>query len=63
MLDQPVTDADKLLALARLVRDMRLQQDRYFKGRSVTDLTASKRLEHQVDARLRAILDGGVLFE
>ena len=36
---------------------MREAQKRYFKGRSLNDLTVSKQLEAEVDATVKAILD------
>ena len=56
----PTVDAvprDELINLAKKVSDMREAQKRYFKGRSLNDLTVSKQLEAEVDATVKAILD------
>jgi len=56
----PTVDAvprDELIKLAKKVIDMREAQKRYFKGRSLNDLTESKQLEAEVDATVKAILD------
>lgn len=43
-------------AFAKLVLDMLLQQQRYFKSRKTEDLIASKNLERQVKEAAQAIL-------
>lgn len=48
---------DELINLAKKVSDMREAQKRYFKGRSLNDLTVSKQLEAEVDAEVKTILD------
>lgn len=58
--EQPTVDAvprDELIKLAKKVSDMREAQKRYFKGRSINDLTVSKQLEAEVDTIVNAILD------
>lgn len=58
--ETPTVDAvlrEELNKLAKKVSDMREAQKRYFKCRSLNDLTASKQLEAEVDAIVKAILD------
>lgn len=61
ILDEQITVEDvprnELNKLAKKVSDMREAQKRFFKGRSLNDLTVSKQLEAEVDATVKAILD------
>ena len=49
--------------LVRLVREMRVAQQRYFKERSQPALVASKRLEKEVDKWLEDWTAFGLSFE
>lgn len=50
-------DLERLLWLARMVRDMRRHQRDYFKFKQPADLRASKDLERRVDEAVTLFLD------
>ena len=52
-----------ILDFARIVRDMRLAQTKYFMTRDAIALVASRQREAQVDRLVADILAGGDLFE
>jgi hypothetical protein len=49
--------------LAMLVQEMRSFQRRYLKTRTITDLYLMRKLEAEVDRRIKASLDVGGLFD
>lgn len=52
-----MTDRERLLKLARDVRETLASQERYFKGRAPADLAASKQWERHLRRAVAEILD------